>query len=51
MKKYKEWLEFVISNKYIDDKVNLVNEILAISPGTERYLEDFCIKYKVSLNR
>ena len=51
MKKYKEWLEFVISNKIIDDKETLVNEILTISPGTEKYLEEFCNKYKVNLNR
>ena len=49
MKKYKEWLEFVIASKNNDDKVNMVNEVLAISPGLERFVEEYCNKYKVSL--
>ena len=51
MKAYKEWLEYIISNKNIEDKANLVNEVLAISPGTEKYLEEFCKNYKVNLNK
>ena len=51
MKAYKEWLEYIISNKNIEDKANLVNEVLAISPGTEKYLEELCKNYKVNLNK
>lgn len=50
MKKYKDWLEFVISNKNIDDKENMVNEVLSVSPGLDRFVEEFCTKYKVNLN-
>ena len=49
MKKYKEWLEFVISNKNIEDKLNQVNHILAQSPGNQRFVDEFCAKYKVIL--
>ena len=49
MKKYKEWLEFVISNKNIDDKLDQVNYILAQSPGNQRFVDEFCAKYKVIL--
>ena len=50
MKKPKEWLEFIISNKNIDDKLNLVNQVLAAFPGNERFVDEFCTKYKVNLN-
>ena len=50
MKKPKEWLEFIISNKNIDDKLNLVNRVLAAFPGNERFVDEFCTKYKVNLN-
>ena len=46
----KEWLEFVISNKNIDDKLDQVNYILAQSPGNQRFVDEFCTKYKVNLN-
>ena len=49
MKKYKEWLEFVIASKNNDNKVDMVNEVLAVSPGLERFVEEYCNKYKVSL--
>ena len=51
MKKYKEWLEYIISNKNIEDKTEAINEVLSISPGTEQFLQEFCTKYKVNLNR
>ena len=51
MKKYKEWLEYVVSNKNISDKTNSINEVLSVSPGTERYLEELCNKYKVNINK
>ena len=49
MKKYKEWLEFVISNKNIDDKLDQVNHILAQAPGNQRFVDEYCAKYKVVL--
>ena len=35
---------------YIDEKLNLVKQVLAAFPGNERFVDEFCTKYKVNLN-
>ena len=49
MKKYKEWLEFAIACKTDENKADLVNEVLAVSPGLDRFVDEYCAKYKVNL--
>ena len=49
MEKYKEALEFIISNKDFDDKEIMVKEILKKQPKYENYVNELCEKYKVTL--
>ena len=49
MEKYKEALEYIIASKDIDDKQIMVNEILRKQPKLEKFVNDLCEKYKVSL--
>ena len=51
MEKNKEALEFIISNKYIEDKEILIQEILSRQPRLEKYVDEFCAKYKVNLQK
>ena len=49
MEKFKEALEFIISNKELDAKDILVKEILKKQPKLENYVNELCEKYKVCL--
>ena len=49
MEKYKEALEYIIASKDIDEKAIMVNEILRKQPKLEKFVNDLCEKYKVSL--
>ena len=51
MEKYKEALEFIISNKSVEDKEILIEEILNKQPRLDKYVEEFCTKYKVNLQK
>ena len=49
--KNKEALEFIISNKYIEDKEIMIQEILSRQPRLEKFVDEFCAKYKVNLQK
>jgi len=49
MQKYKEALEVIISSKGNSAKQIMVNEILKKQPTLQRYVDEFCAKYKVNL--
>ena len=49
MEKYKEALEFIISNKEETQKAVFVDEILKKQPRLQSYVDELCAKYKVSL--
>ena len=49
MQKYKEALEVIIASKNNSAKQIMVNDILKKQPTLQRYVDEFCAKYKVNL--
>ena len=49
MQKYKEALEVIITSKNNSAKQIMVNDILKKQPTLQRYVDEFCAKYKVNL--
>ena len=49
MGEYKNALEIIISNKDYEMKERQINEILKKDPTLKEYIDELCIKYKVSI--
>ena len=50
MNKNEEALELIISDKNVEDKESFIKQILKNKPNLKNYVNELCVKYKVSLS-